>query len=202
MEDKVKCKHCGTEMDKNATICPNCRKRQKLAWWQIALIVLGVIILIGIVFSDGDSNSNNSENKTAQNVEENKEKNKYTLGETFEFDDLEITFGTEVSFVTLDNQFSEHNGASVVRLPITVKNNKSQNHNLNMFYIKTFGTKGTELDSVSSYFMEDCVEFGGELREGASYTKYMYFLYDGDGEYEIVLDNIVKTIKVDFNIAK
>lgn len=210
MENKVKkCKYCGTEMDESAKICPNCKKRQSVSVVKIVLIVLLVLVIIGVIGGSGNDenkaeNDNSSENpstQTAQNVTNNSEE-KYTLGDTFVFDDLEITLGNECSFVTLENQFSEHNNADVVRIPITVKNLKDTTHSLNMFYIKVFGSQGTELDDVSSYFSEDCVEFGGELRSGSSYTKYLYFLYDGDGEYEVAFDNFATQIKVDFNITK
>ena len=42
-----------------------------------------------------------------------------TLGSTFEFDGLEITVGKEISFDTLKNQFSDKNGSTVVRIPLT-----------------------------------------------------------------------------------
>lgn len=65
MDNKKKCKHCGSEMDLNAKICPTCRKRQSLAWWQVVLIVLGVIILIGVLFGgDSEKNSNSENNKS------------------------------------------------------------------------------------------------------------------------------------------
>ena len=214
MENKVKkCKYCGTEMDENAKICPNCKKSQKMSVGKIVLIVIGVLIIICILASIGGdndttnttSNNNVNENNVVQQTETtNKQENKnvYSLGETFTFDDLEITLGTDYSFVTLENQFSEHNGADVVKVPITVKNLKEETHSLNMFYISEFGSQGTELDDVSSYFSEDCVEFAGELRSGASYTKYLYFLYDGNGEYEVTFENFSTEIKVDFNITK
>ena len=90
-------------------------------------------------------------------------------------------------------------GSTVVKVPITVKNLSSETHSLNMFYYSIFGSKGRELDSVSSYF-DDSVDFAGELRNGASYTKYLYFLYDGNGTYAIEFDNFSTKVIVEFNI--
>lgn len=47
-----KCKHCQTEIDVNAKICPNCRKKQgRPIWLAVILIIIG-ISLISSVFSE------------------------------------------------------------------------------------------------------------------------------------------------------
>lgn len=54
------CKHCKTEIDKGAKVCPNCRKKQNgLPIWAIVLIVIFVIIVIAVVANPGNSNDNN-----------------------------------------------------------------------------------------------------------------------------------------------
>ena len=123
------------------------------------------------------------------------------LGDKFTFDELEITIGSKYEFSKVKNQFSEHNNKVVVKLPVTIKNLKNETHHLSFMYYKFFGSKGTELDGVESYF-DDSVDNAGDLRHGASYTKYFYFLYDGDGEYAIEFDDwsIKKTVV--FNIKK
>ena len=94
MEDNMKkCKHCGTAMSAEAKICPNCKKRQKLTWWQITLIVIGVIILLNLFTSPSDENEGNqndnsiNNNTTTENVVTNdvqkQEKDTYSVGETF-----------------------------------------------------------------------------------------------------------------------
>ena len=82
-----------------------------------------------------------------------------------------------------------------------MKNNKDENHNLNMFYYKTFGSQGTELDDISAYF-DDEVGWAGELRPGASYTKAFYLLYDGDGTYAIEFNDWFNTVTVEFEVKK
>ena len=37
--------------------------------------------------------------------------------------------------------------------------------------------------------VDDTVDYAGDLRSGASYTKYLYFLYDGNGTYAIEFNN-------------
>lgn len=125
-----------------------------------------------------------------------------SLGETFVFDDLELTLGTDISFDKIDNQFSEYNGKTVVKVPITVKNLKDETHGLNMFYYKVYGSQGAEVSkSVSSYF-KDGVDDAGDLRSGASYTKFIYFIYDGNGKYAIEFEDWTSKQTVEFDVNK
>lgn len=123
------------------------------------------------------------------------------LGETFIFDELEITLGKDISFTKIDNEYSDYYGKTVVKLPITVKNLKDETHSLNMFYYNVFGASGTETKSVTIYF-DDGIDEAGDLRTGASYTKYMYFIYDQDGEYAIEFDDFVSKVTVEFDVKK
>lgn len=177
------------------------KEKKKMPKWLVIVIIILGVALIGALFG-GNNTSNNTSNKTTTKKEEIK-KDSYEVNKPFEFDELEITIGNEISFTTLDNEFSDLNGSDVVKVPITVKNKKDESHQLNMFYLKTFGTQGTQLDDVSSYFMDqDAIEFAGELMPEASYTKYLYFLYDGNGTYVIKFDNYSKKIEFKLDIQK
>jgi hypothetical protein len=101
----------------------------------------------------------------------------------FEFDELTITLGSGVTATTLNNQFSEHDGATVVSIPITLVNNASSTHGLNMFYFKVYAPDGTQLDDVSAFFLEDDVAWAGEARSGATTQSIMHILYGGPGDY-------------------
>ena len=109
-------------------------------------------------------------------------------GQTVEFDGLELSFG-EYSFTKVDNMFSEYDGQTVVKIPVTITNLSKEAHSLNMFYYKLFGVSGIESGSVWIYF-DDCVENAGDLLPGKSYTKYFHVIYDGDGIYTILLDDM------------
>lgn len=135
------------------------------------------------------------------NITEKLSNKAYGLNDTFTFDDLEITIGDNIEFTRVNNQFSDYDGKTVVKLPITVKNIKDETHRLNMFYYSIFGTEGIELDSLSAYF-DDAVDYAGDLKNGGSYTKYLYFLYDGDGEYSIEFDNYSSKVIVEFDVKK
>lgn len=181
------------------------KKKKNRKFLTIGLVILSVVAFI-ISLSSGSSSNNtqkeNNNNSTPANSETNDSKNKYSLNETFKFDDLEITIGSNILYTTVSNRFSDYNGKEVVKIPVTVKNLKDETHSLNMFYYKVFGSQGTELDSISSYFDDDCIDYAGDLRSEASYTKYFYFLYDGNGTYAIEFDNWSNKIIVEFDINK
>ena len=62
-----KCKHCQSEIDEKAKICPNCRKKQGFPKW---LIVIFVIIGISIVGSASGGESSSNEDKPSGSTEE------------------------------------------------------------------------------------------------------------------------------------
>lgn len=126
-------------------------------------------------------------------------KTSFTLGETFRFDDLDLTFSKEYKSLILKNTLSEHNGAKVIGLPVTIKNQKSEKHSLNMFFYDIYGSKGSKVDKAGAFYDDD-VDFAGNLLPGASYTKGMYFLYDGDGTYNIFFETPKQKITLTFDI--
>ena len=176
----------------------------------IIAVVFGLLfILFTFIPSDTDSTDNQSENSSINNSTENNNssntatttKKSYSYNETFEFDDLEITIGSNYTFTTVDNKYSEHYQKTIVKLPITIKNIKDETHSLNLFYYNIFGSNGTEVDSLWTWF-DDSVESAGELRSGASYTKYLYFEYDGNGTYSIEFDDFWTEKLVEIEITK
>lgn len=118
-----------------------------------------------------------------------------TFGSSFEFDNLTITIGDSISTTTLDNEFSELDGEMVVALPISVTNNADETHGLNMFYLTFYGSQGLQLDDVSAYFDDD-IRWMGDMRSGATMAGMLYFLYDGNGDYFMVLDDWSDTFEV------
>lgn len=55
-----KCKYCQTEIDANAKICPNCKKKQGKSKLLIAIIVVVVIAIIASVSGGNDSGNNDN----------------------------------------------------------------------------------------------------------------------------------------------
>ncbi len=58
-----------------------------------------------------------------------------------------------------------------------------------------------QLESAAPYF-DDVIDYTGDLRSGASYTKYFYILYDGNGTYSIEFDNWSTELTVEFQISR
>ena len=167
-------------------------------------VLKGILLIFTLLFSftllTGCVEVEDGENKEK---DQKAQKENIKLGDTFEFDDLEITLGKEITFTKIDNEYSEKNGKDVVKLPITVKNLKNETHSLNMFYYKIYGAGGTELDTVNTYFDDDNIDLAGDLRTGASYTKYIYFLYDADGTYAIEFSQFLSDkITIEFEVKK
>ena len=114
-----------------------------------------------------------------------------------EFDELRLTFG-EYSFTEVNNKYSEYHKKPIVKIPVTVENISGSPHSLNMFYYTVFDSSGVESADVGYYFTDD-ISQGGELLSGKSYTKYFHIVYDGDGVYTIVFDNMLfekKTVEI------
>lgn len=151
-------------------------------WWFWVIVVVIAFVAIGIAGGakkDGTTNNPQGTNTSSQ------AKNIYSAGENFEFDGLTLNVSPTYTLSVINNQFSDYNGKTVVALPITVTNNKNEASTLNMFSYKVYGAGGVELDKPSAYFMDDSVDYGGNLQPGSSYTKNLYFVYDGNGEYKI-----------------
>ena len=117
---------------------------------------------------------------------------------SIEFDNLKFEFG-DYSFVKISNQYSEYYGKNIVKLAVTITNLSNSAHSLNYFYSKIFGVEGTESPDLTFYF-DDSVGQAGDLLPGKSYTKYFYFIYDGNGTYIILFDDMwfeQKTVEIE-----
>lgn len=103
------------------------------------------------------------------------------------FNALQLTFG-QYSIVEIDNVFSRYYGKEVVKIPVEIKNLSSDAHSLNYFYYHLFGPSGVE-ERISAWFDDD-VAAAGELMPGSSYKKSFHILYEGDGIYTIMFDDL------------
>lgn len=166
---------------------------------KLLLIMLCCLCLSGCTSTNNETPNNAQTNETENN--NSTESTDYSVNKAFTFDELEITISDDYDFDTIDNIYSEYDNQTVIKVPVTVKNLKDETHSLNMFYYSFFGSQGTELDSVASYF-DDSIDFAGDLRKDASYTKYFYILYDGDGTYTIEFDDWTNKISIDIEVTK
>jgi RNA polymerase subunit RPABC4/transcription elongation factor Spt4 len=67
-EKMIVCKACGKEIAKSAKTCPHCGKKNKRPFWQIMLILIGIIIVIAVASGLGGGSDKSAE---AQKVEAN-----------------------------------------------------------------------------------------------------------------------------------
>ena len=181
-----------------------------------AVLLYSVFALVGCSNTVSDTSSKvtdtSSTNSTMEsNVQITTDSGSQSNSETAEsdvdsdsiiFDDFRISIDTDraMNTYTIDNQFSELNGRKVYAVPMIIENNGSETKGINMFYVKEFGSKGTELDSVYAYF-EEAQDFYKELRPRAKMQTEYYMLDDGSGEYCIVFKNFTEEKELFVNIA-
>lgn len=197
--------------------------KKGLPGWGIALIVVGAVILVGTIIiislaalfynvgKDIESNFNSdydysynydSDYSDGNNSNESTEAPaNASVGTPFNFGTLEITIGDKYEFATVDNQFSDQNGKTVVKIPVNVKNNGTEDDMLNMFFVTTYGANGVKTDTVTWLF-KDGADIYDSLQPGASTSGYLYVLYDSDGDYTIKLSDFSDKVSVTYPVKK
>lgn len=163
---------------------------------RVASFAVACMLAVGCLGVVGCSSGGAASEDQSTQAQEEQAPAELTFDVPFDFDGFSITFGSGYTTTVLENQFSDLNGSTVIAVPMSVVNNSDETKSLNMFYFKAFGPSGTELDDVSSYFMDDDVDWMGELRPGASADTYMHMLYEGDGDYFVSFDNFSEEFEV------
>lgn len=74
------CKHCKTEIDAKAKVCPQCRKKQGMGLIPKVFIVIVIIALLGS-FAGSDDDSSSSDNNVAQDKQETTEYKQVSVAE-------------------------------------------------------------------------------------------------------------------------
>ena len=92
-----KCKHCQSEIDKKARVCPVCRKKQRKS--TLGLIFGGIIIFIGFIVIATSGNDNSDETKCSITLDEfNQIENGMTYNQIVEIVGCEGTLSTDSSY--------------------------------------------------------------------------------------------------------
>lgn len=156
---------------------------------------------IGAIFADEVDAA--SIRTIEEEAEKHTEKTKVaTFGDTIDFDDLEITFQPEYGFDVIENRYSDYNGNTVVKFPVTIKNNSNESKTLSFVYYKIYGAKGVSLStSVGAYF-RDALIISDKAQPGATQKTFIYVLYDGDGKYIVEFDNLSEKVTVELPIKQ
>ena len=144
----------------------------------------------------------NTTKSSSTRIDTSSKNGKVKLGDTFTFNNFELTIGKEVSFSKVEASYSDKNGTEVVAVPITIKNVGEETKSFNYFYTTYFGSKGTELSGIIEYYFEDSTSKTGSLRSGGSVNAKMYFIYDGDGTYAAEFNDYTDKYELEFEVKK
>lgn len=169
-------------------------------WWFWVIVAFIIIGCIGYAQNPDNHNYSASSNQDhinssqSQEIENKPEAAKiangtteYGLGEPLEHDGYEVVFGSEYKREVITNQFSDNYGGTVIGIPMTETNNNDGPGSLNNFDLTIFSPAGNELSwSVGALFDDSNIK-AGDILPGGSQTSYVYFLYDGPGEYQIYI---------------
>lgn len=110
------CKYCQSEIPAKAKVCPVCRKKLKHTGRNIALIVIGVLVVIMMASCLGGSSTST--------------KTDYTVGETAEQNDIQITLD-QVTQNSGDGMFAVPSDGNVfVNAEFTIVNNSNNEINV------------------------------------------------------------------------
>jgi len=201
---------------------PPAPEKKRLPGWAIALIAGGVVFVLAIccciaaivIFADDEFDSAPNEFDTGTierivppidddaNGDDTADVPPVTtgaisFGDTFEFDNLEIVFGTAVRWATIDASWSDHHGAEIFQVPITVTNIGNETASLNMFSFTQFAPDGNSQDFVSFLLVDDDITTAGSMRPGGTQNAYMTFLFEGDGEYVVEFSELFSSTAVE-----
>jgi len=116
----------------------------------------------------------------------------YNLGDTFPFDDFEITFGDEIEWVERDisNTSDPDKPEYFIKIPITLTNNTGETCRFEWVNLQVYGSTGVSLTRHYYPRYKDDIEEMRDMRDGATATgMYLYFPYDGDADYYIEINS-------------
>ena len=123
-----KCKHCKSEIDAKAKVCPNCKKSQGMSGCLKAIIVvvvliIAVIVLLGACTKEVVDSIDESIQETENSYKDINGKTTFAKGETFENKYLKLTM-IEVNdnFKDYDEWTSVKNGYKIIMVKFEAEN--------------------------------------------------------------------------------
>lgn len=140
-----KCKYCKSDIDKNAKICPNCRKKQNnISKWIIIAVL--IIIFVPIIVS-----MTNEEN------EEKSRKKDFNQNEIATYKDVEYSI-TKVEKTQGNNEFVKpKEGYEYVKITIKIENKSNEKISYNALDWKLVNENGVE-DNWGTYSGDDDIK--------------------------------------------
>lgn len=136
MGETKKCKHCKSEIDKKAKVCPNCRRNQG---GNAKFIIVGVIVVFIIAAALNNKNGEPQQTTNTTNDSTDKSDKPVSLGSEGQSGDLvlkvnEVGEATEIS----ENQFLSYkpDSGKYAIVNITIKNSGKEAISLTNGYFK------------------------------------------------------------------
>ena len=165
----------------------------------IILAVIGALFIAVIIYSVNfydplDQIQYTPSTYTSTRTTDSDEIYLYKPGDTFIFDDFEISIGDNVEWVVIEHYDEESplHGADAVRVPIIFTNLSDETRRFSLFALTVYGAEGVGLPNISNILWRDewmDAAAAPDMRSGATISdRYLHFLYDGDGYYYISFD--------------
>ena len=166
------CKYCKSEIPANAKVCPNCRKKQGLKIWQIILIAIVVLGIIGALAGGGDeqptsqdSASQKESSTTEKKTEKKEEKTEFSQSETVTFKGVNFTI-TSVEKTTGSEFDTAKDGHEYVIVGLKIENKSDEKISYNSFDWKMENSNGQEVDTAFTTINTDTALNSGDLNAG------------------------------------
>lgn len=127
-----------------------------------------------------------------------------TFNDTFMFNDLEITFKPDIVFFTIRQITSTLDGATIIIVPITVKNTRAEGYMLSSTFYTIYNPNkkvSPHQGVISTFFYDDNIGYKW-IAPGETTNSFMHILYEGDGDYCIEFDLFGEMTEVILPIEK
>lgn len=165
------CKHCKSEISAGAKVCPNCRKKQGMKIWQIILIVIVAIGIIGAIAGGGNKQptskdgGSQKEDSATKKEEKKEEKTEFSQSETVTFKGVDFTV-TNVEKTTGSEFDTAKDGHEYVIVTIKIENKSDEKISYNLFDWKMENSNGQEVDTAITIVNTDTALNSGNLNAG------------------------------------
>ena len=192
------CKHCKTEIDAGAKVCPNCKKKQSgiLKYILIAIVVIIVIAAVSGGEDDEIEKTTNDTEVTEENVtvedttntETEEVKNSFAVGEIAENDNFKITYLSAEEYVSDDEFIQPKDGYTYYKVGFEIENKDDSD-----MYVYSGGFVGyADGYAVDQAYLIDEGTFSATLSTGKKVKGYVYYEVPKDAtsitiEYETSL---------------
>ena len=116
----------------------------------------------------------------------------HTLGLTFEFAGMRVTFKDDILAGRIDNYWSANDGAAYFGVPVTIENISGEPLQLSFFDLAQFNPDGIKMSWLFTPGHGDSITLIGEIQPGRTEEGILYFKYVGEGEYVVEMRSPIR----------